>query len=115
MRCCVIQCIAHVRSVTWLDSFAVWEDAEELAAEHDGPLEAGLLHQTKRFRRDRVRWLARTCALLPLVCPSRRTTCDRRDRRDGLCRKMQGRVTVVVRVKVVVKGLAGGEASSRDR
>jgi len=28
---------------------------------------------------------------------------------------MQGRVTVVVRVKVVVEGLAGGEASSRDR
>jgi len=28
---------------------------------------------------------------------------------------MQGRVTVVVRVKVVVKGIAGGEASSRDR
>jgi len=38
-----------------------------------------------------------------------------RGSRDGLCRKMQGRVTVVVRVKVVVKGLAGGEASSRDR
>ena len=40
VRCCVIQCIAHVRSVTWLDSFAVWEDAEELAAEHDAPVEA---------------------------------------------------------------------------
>ena len=70
------------------------------------------------------------CLCSCLVCPSRpsrrdrRTTCERRRRRrrrrlgrrrDGLCRKMQGRVTVVVRVKVVVKGLAGGEASSRDR
>jgi hypothetical protein len=69
VRCCVIQCIAHVRSVTWLDSFAVWEDAEELVAEHDAPVEAGLLHQTKRFRRDRVRWLGLAPCFLSSVPP----------------------------------------------
>ena len=102
----------------------MWEDAEELAAEHDASVEAGLLHQTKRFRRDRVRWLGPAPCFLSSVPPVEQlvtvatvvTACAGRcDRRDGLCRKMQGRVTVVVRVKVVVKGLAGGEASSRDR
>ena len=50
------------------------------------------------------------CLCSCLVCPSR---CERRRRRRRvLVQEDAGRMTVVVRMKVVVKGLAGGEASS---
>ena len=50
------------------------------------------------------------CLCSCLVCPSRPSRCERR--RRVLVQEDAGRMTVVVRMKVVVKGLAGGEASS---
>jgi hypothetical protein len=53
------------------------------------------------------------CLCSCLVCPSRPSRCERRRRRRRvLVQEDAGRMTVVVRMKVVVKGLAGGEASS---